>query len=599
MGGQAEFVGNLARETVQALIQQCDIIELISEFVPLTKAGKGYRGLCPFHIEKTPSFMVNPEKQIFHCFGCGVGGDIISFLMKYENWSFRESVDFLAKRQGIVLPTNKETSSVYMEDQVKEQIVNINELSARYFHQLLNHQLIGKRAREYLGLREISSAIIEEFGLGYTKESRNDLVQFLKKNKISSPEAMKAGLVSCNQEGKDGLFFDRFRGRIIFPIRNVYGQVIAFGGRKIKEDDFGPKYLNSPETAVYSKSRSLYGLYQAKRFIRGSGYVLVVEGYFDFLTLYQHGFKNTIATLGTALTPSHVQLLSRFTNKVIMLYDADPAGISAMLRGFGLFQQREIEIRILLLPDGFDPDLFIRQFGSDELNRLIKTSISAIEFFINQSIERGDLTTIEGKSSVVKEILGVLAKISDPLVRTEYLKKIASRLDVRENILLEKIQFIMTGKDSKSSSQKPIDANELKADEKAEQMLIRLLCRGDITIEAMDAASITIEDFRSDLMREIAKAIFSFWQKEKRLRIEELLFSLKDEKLKEMITSFICLEMVDENIQEVYKDCVARLKSRNQIKKLEVLQNEIINTSANDPELDKLLVKYLEIRKRI
>lgn len=586
------------RETAQQLIQDADIIEIISEFVTLTKAGKEYKGLCPFHTEKTPSFTVNPAKKVFYCFGCGAGGDVLSFLRRYEDWSFMESLEFLAKRQGLSLPKYESSFSDNKKNREKEIIIQINESAARYFHNLLLESIVGRDALKYLDSRKLSPETIKEFCLGYSKNSWKDLLLFLERKNISPLKAVDAGLASFRQGGAGSGCYDRFRGRLIFPIYNEYGQITAMGGRKIKESSTEPKYLNSSETRAYSKSKCLYGLYQAKQFIRSCGYALVVEGYIDFLSLFQNGLKNTVATLGTALTFDHVKLLGRYTKKVVFIYDADPAGISAMLRGLNMFQEQNIEVQILLLPSGFDPDTFIYQYGPEVLKERIEKSISAIEFLINQSIQRNNISTIEGKAKAVKEILQILSQISDPLIRMEYIKMVANLLDVREEILLDELRpkIQREGKGSQGFYDK--DTDQSNAEQMAEQMLLRLLCHGDISMEELAAESIAPEDFQSELIHEIAKIVFLMWREEGKLKREELLFAIKDEKLKEMVSNFFCMEIISEDIEREFQDCVAKLNSRKLGNKLNLLQNQIKSRQHDDPELNLLLKEYSEIKKK-
>jgi len=587
-----------AREIAQQLIQDVDIIEIISEFVTLTKTGKEYKGLCPFHKEKTPSFTVNPAKKVFYCFGCGAGGDVLSFLRRYEDWSFMESLEFLAKRQGISLPRQESSFSDNKKNQEKEIIIQINETAARYFHNLLLDSIVGKDALKYLNSRKLSPETIKEFCLGYSKNSWKDLFLFLKRKNISPLKVVDAGLASFRQGGAGSGCYDRFRGRLIFPIYNEYGQIIAMGGRKIQESSTEPKYLNSSETRAYSKSKCLYGLYQAKQFIRSCGYALVVEGYIDFLSLFQNGLKNTVATLGTALTFDHVRLLSRYTKKAVFIYDADPAGISAMLRGLNMFQEQNIEVQILLLPSGFDPDTFIYQYGPEVLKERIEKSISAIEFLINQSIHRNNISTIEGKAKAVKEILQILSQISDPLIRMEYIKMVANLLDVREEILLDELRPKIQGGGKGSQVIYDKDTDQSNAEQMAEKMLLRLLCHGEISMEELVAESIAPEDFQSESIHEMAKIVFFMWQEEGKLKREELLFAIKDEKLKEMASNFFCTEITSEDIQREFQDCVAKLNSRKLSNKLNLIQKQIKLRKEDDPDLNLLLREYLEIKKK-
>lgn len=609
---------HLSQETVYRVIQGIDIIEVISEFIPLSKAGKEFTGLCPFHQEKTPSFTVSPAKQLFYCFGCGAGGDILSFLMKFENCSFIEAVEYLAQRQGITLPEKSGLIAEGKEAKEKELIIQINELAAGYYHDLLTSSPAGKAAQKYLASRQVTSQTIEEFCLGYSKSTGGDLIFFLQKKNISASQALEAGLVSIRQGGKEG--YDRFRGRITFPIYSHDGKIIAFGGRKIDEGAFGPKYLNSSETSVYSKSGSLYGLYQARQFIRTSGLAIVVEGYLDFLALYQRGFKNTVATLGTALTQGQVKLLKRYTSKVAFLYDADQAGISAMLRGLEIFQQHDIDVRVVTLPSGHDPDSFIRQYGPQEFGARVDQGIPAIEFLINQSIQRNSISTVEGKIKATKEILAILSKVFDPLVRMEYVKLVARRLDIHEETLfdglrrnIQEAQAPFRGDRAPvpfRSGRKPAslpsrdsgskgNLSVLDAIQMAERMLMGLICRGNISMEDVIAQSVIDHDFQSESMKEIAQAAYSLWRERGKFSAEELIFSLKDEKLKGVVSGFLFEEAQHEDIHKVFQDCVARIKSRELTKKLQSLHNEIKSKPQNDPEINMLLKEYSEIKKKI
>jgi len=607
---------HLSQEKVYQIVQGIDIIEVISEFVQLNKAGKEFVGLCPFHKEKTPSFTVSPAKQLFYCFGCGAGGDILSFLMKYENCSFVEAVEFLAQRQGITIAEKKGEPFEDSKRREKELLIQINELAAQYYHELLMSSSAGRAARKYLDFRQIALQTRKEFCLGYSKDSGKDLLSFLQKRDISPTWAKEAGLISTpHQGGGEGEGYDRFRGRVTFPIYSHDGKIIALGGRKIDEKAFGPKYLNSSETGVYSKSSSLYGLFQAKQFIRATGLAIVVEGYLDFLSLYQGGFKNTVATLGTALTHGQVKLLKRYTNKVIFLYDADQAGISATLRGLDIFQQQDIDVQVAMLPSGHDPDSFVRQYGPQELSKRIAQSRPAIEFLIHQSIQRSGISTVEGKVKATKEILLILSKVSDPLVRMEYVKLAAKHLNINEEMFADELQRkIQEGRrggwrqatragSSSPSLNEGIDCGRLlaaaDATQVAERMLMGLICRGHVSMDEVLAESINESDFQSESMREIAQVVYSLWRDRKRLVSEELILALKDEKLKGVVSGFLFEEVNYEDTQRVFQDCVAKIKSRELTRKLQSLHHEIKSRSENDSEINRLLKEYSEIKKRI
>jgi len=604
-------LNQLSKETIHQVVQGFDIIEFISEFVPLAKAGKEFKGLCPFHSEKTPSFTVSSEKQLYYCFGCGSGGNIISFLMKYENCSFVEAIESLAQRKGIKLPEENSTVPQDSKWKEKEAIIQINGMAARYYHDLLMKSPAGKSAQRYLESRGVTSQTMEEFCLGYSKNSWKDLLLFFQKKNVSLDEALDAGVASHRQERNEG--YDRFRGRIIFPIYSPDGQIIALGGRKIEDESLGPKYMNSSETLVYSKSNSLYGLYQAKQFIRKCGFAIVVEGYLDFHSLYQAGIRNVVATLGTSLTQGHVKLLERYTKKVVFIYDADQAGISATLRGLDIFQQENREVHVVMLPSGHDPDSFIRTFGPEELNKRIDHSTPAVEFLINQSIQRNTTSTVEGKVKATKEILLILSKVFDPLVRMEYVKLVAKLLDMHEEIILDQLQGRI--QESRHASQRsslggarvsPLknvrgngNVTVLDAIQVAERMLIGLICRGDVSMEDVIAKSILDHDFQSEPMREIAETAFSLWREKRRMMPEELIFALKDEKLRGIVSGFLFEEMDHGDINKEFQDYVTKIKSRELIKKLHYLQNEIKSRPHNDPQINMLLKEYSEIKKKI
>ena len=585
----------ISKEKTEQIIQGSDIVEIISEFVSLTKTGREYKGLCPFHHEKTPSFTVNPTKKVFHCFGCGAGGDLISFLMKYESYSFNQALQFLAHRQGIKIARDSEET---LQLSVKEGIITINQITAEYYHRLLLRSPNAQMARTYLTKRNVSNETIKEFYLGYSRNSWRDLLFFLRSKNISPQKAYKAGLISMQKKSGKEITYDKFRGRIIFPIVNEYGQIIAFGGRKIDDKTEGPKYLNSPETPAYNKSKCLYGLYQAKNFIRSRGYAVLVEGYMDFLSFFQRGIKNTVATLGTALNREHLRLLKRYTNKIVFIYDSDIAGISAMARGLSLFQEQQIEANILLLPPGFDPDNYIQQFTVEEVQEKIKESLPATDFLMNYALQKYSISTIDGKVKASEEILRILSDIPSPLVRMEYLKKAANLLDVKEEVLFDQLRAkARKGKNSSEKYQGNM-INYPKAQEIAEKVVLSLLLKEEIAIDENFIKILTPENFQFEGLREIARVVLPIFQKGRRVNIEELLFIIKDEKLKEVVSSLLYEDIVHGDAKQVFQDCLNRLIKYRSDKKLVALQNEIWSKQQDDPSIDLLMKEYLEIKKK-
>jgi len=424
----------IPEEKVSEIKNTADIIDVVSEVVILKKTGKNYVGLCPFHSEKTPSFTVSPEKQIFYCFGCTVGGNVFSFLMKHDGISFPDAAKILARRYGIDIPTRKISQQQKQRMSQRESLLAVNRQAMEFFRQELIEKASGKRAMEYLKKRGMSKEIIAGFNLGYTPEGWDNIVKYFSKKKISLSIVEKAGLI-VSREKKVG-FYDRFRGRIIFPIFDLNMQVIGFGGRVM--DDSMPKYLNSPETPIYNKSRSLYG----------SEKVYIVEGYFDLLALHQHGLQNSVATLGTSLTPDHVKILRGFIGKdgkIILVFDSDDAGVKAVMRSIGIFMRAEVDASIIVLPQGYDPDSYIFEFGYESFLDTDSKAKSLMSFLIDSAVKKHGLS-IEGKIRVISELNEPLASISDNVARSLYIKELAESINIDESVVREKIRKIFVHK---------------------------------------------------------------------------------------------------------------------------------------------------------
>ena len=412
-----------------------DIVEIVSEVVHLKKAGKNFVGLCPFHTEKTPSFTVSPEKQIFYCFGCGAGGNIFSFLMKNEGLAFPEAARALARRYGIEIPSRSLTPEQKKRMTERESLLEINRKAMDFFRHALRNAISGKEAMAYLERRGLSSDLIDRFNVGYAPKGWDHLLNFFSKKGVPLARVERAGLILPKKDGRG--YYDRFRDRIVFPIFDVNQAVIGFGGRVM--DETLPKYLNSPDTPVYNKSRSLYGLHISKDKCRQTRAVYIVEGYMDLLTLHQNGIENAVATLGTALTADHVRMLSRYVPSMILVYDSDEAGIRSALRCIDIFWKEHVDFsrgdvfreekadtHILVLPDGHDPDSYLREKGPTAFEKAASRAPGIISFLIEQSIRIHGLST-EGKIRVVTDLKHPLAAINDNVARTLYIKQLAER----------------------------------------------------------------------------------------------------------------------------------------------------------------------------
>jgi len=416
---------------IEEIKSRVDIVELASEYLILKKAGRNFIGLCPFHQEKTPSFTVNRDKQIFYCFGCGEGGNVITFLMKIADKTFPEAIKDLAEKTGVVLPPMPSGKEGRQKDSLKESIINLNLRAAQHFNRNLSSPA-GKVAREYLQNRSISEETIKQFRLGFVPDTWRSLTDYIESSGSSLKLAEQAGLVIA---GKEGNYYDRFRGRLIFPIENIFGEIVAFGGRVMEKGE--PKYLNSPESPVYIKGKNLYGLNKTKEEIRKKGFALIVEGYFDLISLWNAGIGNVVATLGTALTREHLELLRRYTIEVVALFDPDKAGRKALDRSLELFLSMRMRARALILPEGCDPDDYIKKHGKDKLNELIAHAPAISDYYIDNVLGGGK--TFEDKRDMIKTAMEFINKIDDEIEKNLFIKRIAEKLGINQELLKKEL----------------------------------------------------------------------------------------------------------------------------------------------------------------
>ena len=433
------FLTNVIPEDKIAEIRSAaDIVDVVSGAVLLKKSGKNYLGLCPFHSEKTPSFTVSPDKQIFHCFGCGEGGNVFSFIMKHEGIAFPQAVKTLAGRYNIALPDRR--MSPYQKRRLDEfeRLLAINQKGMHYFRRALIDRSGGQKARDYLQNRGLTQDTIDLFQIGYAPEGWDNVLNHLVRKRVPQELIEKSGLVVPRKNGNG--YYDRFRQRIIFPIFDINNRVLGFGGR-VMNDDL-PKYLNSPETALYNKSRSLYGLHLAKPHCRQTGTVIIVEGYFDVIALHQHGVCNAVATLGTSLTAEHVRLLRGCigeNGKVLLVYDSDEAGIKAARRSIDVFDKEYVSAQVLILDSGYDPDSYVFEYGAESFNKAAAGALDIIPFLLETAVSRHGLS-VEGKVKIVSELQETLTAVSDVVARSLYVKMVAERLEIDEAALLEKLR---------------------------------------------------------------------------------------------------------------------------------------------------------------
>ncbi len=493
----------IPEDKISEIRNTVDIVDVISEAVRLKKSGRNYIGLCPFHSEKTPSFTVSPEKQIFHCFGCAKGGNVFTFLMNQSGFTFPEAVRTLANRYAVEIPEHELSPEQRRRFKEREQLFTINRQALDFFCNALHKSAAGKNALAYLHKRDMTEDTIADFKIGYAPQSWDNLLNYFNNKKISSYLVEKSGLI-ISRKSKNG-FYDRFRHRIIFPIFDSSQQVIGFGGRVL--DDSLPKYLNSPETPLYNKSRSLYGLHRAKNACRLAETVYIVEGYFDLLALHQHGIPNAVATLGTALTEEHVRRLRGLVGKkgkFILVYDSDQAGIKAARRSIEVFDKGFADAQILILEAGHDPDSYIFQFGPEKLINAAEQALGIIPFLMASAIEKHGLS-IEGKIRILTDLQQPLAALKDDKVaRSLYIKELAERIDVEEAAVLEKIR------DASAAKTTVVGQSERKSNRMERQIITMLLQFPDI-IPELNSHEV-LEYFEDSTLKDIGASILKYEQ---------------------------------------------------------------------------------------
>ena len=420
---------------IDDLRMQADIVQVVQEYVTLKKTGATYKGLCPFHSEKTPSFHVNRDKGFFHCFGCGVGGDVFKFLELQERMGFQDAVRHLASKFGIPIPEQVGGGESHADAAERESLLKVHERAAEYFKAQLAAP-IGRKAQQLLKARGITTETIKKLGLGYAPPSYEGLKTTLIKEGFAMPLLVRSGL-AVERDNRQTI--DRFRGRLMIPIARDSGSIVAFGGRAMEADQ-QPKYLNSPETSIYTKGRTLYGLHLTKKDISRLGYAVMVEGYFDFAQLVQAGIAPVVASSGTALTPAQAQLLRRFTSKVILSFDPDAAGQGAAVRSCDLLVAEGFEVNVAVLPPGEDPDNVVQKKGRDAYLELLKNSQPYLEYLLDRSGVKHDLSNDEGRRQFLTAMLAVAARIPDPAARDQFGDRLAHKARITEEVVRAEVR---------------------------------------------------------------------------------------------------------------------------------------------------------------
>ena len=593
-----------SEELIEEIKSNNDIVDVISQYVVLKRSGGNFFGLCPFHKEKSPSFSVSPDKQIFHCFGCGVGGNVIHFVSKIENLNFKDTLEMLANRANIALPLLASNPQEEKIANLKSKVYKINEETARFYHENL-YKPTSKPAQEYIKKRELNNKTLQSFLIGYSGKY-DELYQLLKSKGFTEEEILASSLVNKTENGK---FIDRFRGRLMFPIQDVQGRVIAFGGRVL--DDSKPKYINSPENIVYSKGRHLFGLNVAKK--GDTKKLIIVEGYMDAISLYQRGITNAVASLGTALTEKQGWLLRKSCEQVIIGYDADGAGQAATMRGLEILQNMGCDMRILQIYGAKDPDEFVRKYGPERFLKCVDNSISLVEFKVKNLKQDLNLDNVNDKIKFLNQIAKILAKVDNSIEKEIYIDKISLEYGISKEAIYAEVNKLTYSnkKDTKvlerpvaTYIRKPVEDTK-KIDEatlRREKMVIYLLLNYPQESFAKIKNVISVEFIQSDKNKQIINKLYEELEKGN-INID-ILNLFEEEDMINYISGIMASDFEITDVNKAIEDMVNTyikeklINIRNEIiKKLENTENQTKEEVANlEKELNEIILKLAKIK---
>ena len=585
-------MGLVPESTLEEILNRVDIVELILGYIPLKRAGRSYKALCPFHHEKTPSFVVNPDKQIFHCFGCSAGGNAFGFLMQYEHLEFPEAIEALARKAGVTL--HQPSSAERKNQNLNEQLHKINETAAGfYFNQL--HSPQGEPALKYLIRRGLTKETIQRFNIGYAQDKWDNLLNYLRSQGFALGLIEKSGLIISKDSGG---YYDRFRKRIIIPISDPKGRAVAFGARVL--DNSLPKYINSPETPVYSKSKVLFGLNLSNEEIRQKDLAVIVEGYFDLIFPYQAGVKNITASCGTALTQEQIRLLKRYSRNVVMVYDSDNAGQMATLRSIDLLIEEGLNVMAARLPQGHDPDSFTRAFGPEGFQKLIAEAKDIFDYKLEFLKSKYAPLTIPRKTQAASEMLSLVSKFNNTVAKSAYIKKLAEELSLDENSLL--LELKKTGNQNSRLPPKEENSSQLKAplnSNAPERLIVRLILEEQELIEQIKERLVP-GDFQDKNMSQIITKMFDLFCSGKKFDTNSLINHFTDSHLSKIISEISASEWpAVSGTQRVIDECVRRIKeSKRKLKQQELCARlKLAQGPGNELKLNDLLVEFQSLSR--
>lgn len=588
-------------ELIEEIRTNNDIVDVISKYVTLKRSGRNFFGLCPFHKEKSPSFAVSPDKQIFHCFGCGAGGNVIHFISKIEGLDFKDTLELLANRANIELPT-LENSEDDKTARLKSKVYEINKIAAEFYHENL-YKPTSKMAQEYIKKRKLDNRTLKTFLIGYACNF-NELYLLLKQKGFTEEEMLASSLVKRTDNGG---YMDSFRKRLMFPIQDVRERVIAFGGRVL--DDSKPKYINSPENIVYSKGRNLFGLNVAKK--HDTKRIIIVEGYMDAISLYQRGITNVVASLGTAMTESQGRLLRRHSEQVILGYDADGAGQAAILRGMEILQNLGCDIRVLQIEGAKDPDEYVLKYGPERFQRCVDNSISLVEFKVKVLLKELNIENTNDKIKFLNEIAKILSKITNQIEREIYVDKIAREYKISKEAIYAEINKLIY-KDNQGSKklEKKVITMELKEESKTnisestlkkEKLVIYLLINEYSKSYEKIAKLITLNDIQDETNRQILKKMYEEFQKGN-INTNQIVDWFQDENIISRITEIMAEDFEITDVNKAIDDLInvyekqKLVNRRNEILKQLDTEKNVENMKELEKELNDIILKLAKIK---
>jgi len=592
-------MARISEQTIEKVRSHSDIIEVIQGYVQIKQKGRNFFGACPFHNEKTPSFSVNPEKQIFKCFGCGIGGGVINFIMEIEKLEFKDSIIFLAEHSGIEIELDE---SYKGSNDLNQQLIKIHDEASNLFTNNFSTDEGGK-IYSHLISRGLKEKTIKTFNIGYSIDNNQQLLKYFQKQKYSSDALLKSGLFIDTKQG----YIDRFKGRIIFPIHNATGKTIAFSGRIVKDSKIA-KYVNSPETPIYHKSNVLYGLHESKHHMRTSKSAIVVEGYFDYLQLFQSGIKNVVAISGTAFTDKHAQLLRRYTNNIFLAYDGDKAGVAAAIKAGYILLKHSHNPKIVDLPKNTDPDDWVLKEGPGPFNKSLEEASNIIDFHMKNG--QFDTTTESGKFNFIEESLNELSQIEDSVYRELQVKSLSSLTQISENSIYEKLNGIITSK----NKYKPKTEIKTKKDFKAsinllQEELIKLCFVKDLNVRSLIFDNLEKRWITIDKIQELYDTIYIHLKSDHAPNPSIILNEVKDSEERNFLSGLLFdLENIEGSIPMAI-ECLSRLEEHFLKNKRKILREELktetvadINKIVQDisnieNDLKNIDTKYNDIKK--